>query len=40
MMEINSHGPQQLALLRRSVKVFEGATNVLTMRAASESGAA
>jgi hypothetical protein len=39
-MEINSHGPHQLAFRRKSVKVFEGAMNVLTLRAPSESGAA
>jgi hypothetical protein len=39
-MEISSHGPHQLALRRRSVKVFEGAMKVLTMRAPSESRAA
>src|ERR1700730_18680758 len=38
-MEITSHGPHQFALRRRSVKVFEGAMKVLTMRAPSESGA-
>src|ERR1700676_1460254 len=38
-IEISSHGPHQLALRRRSVKVFEGAIKVLTMRAPSKSGA-
>ena len=38
-MEINSHGAHQLALRRRSVKVFEGAIKVSTMRAPWESGA-
>ena len=38
-MEISSHGPHQLALRRRSVKVFEGAMKVSTMRAPSESEA-
>src|SRR5271169_5470814 len=38
-MEIRIHGAHQLALRRKSVKVFEGAMNVLTMRAPSESGA-
>jgi hypothetical protein len=38
-MEISSHGAHQFALRRRSVKVFEGAMYVLTMRAPSESGA-
>src|SRR5882672_1496390 len=36
---MRSHGPHQLALRRRSVKVFEGAMKVLMMRAPSESGA-
>jgi hypothetical protein len=36
-MEINSHGPHQLAFVRKSVKVFEGAMKVLMMRAPSES---
>jgi hypothetical protein len=38
-MEIKSHGPHQLALRRKSVKVFEGATKVFAIRAPSESGA-
>jgi hypothetical protein len=39
MREINSHGPHQLALRRRSVNVFAGAMKVLIMRTPSESGA-
>jgi hypothetical protein len=38
-MEITIHGAHQLALRFRSVKVFEGAMNVLTMRAVWDSGA-
>src|ERR1700690_4105543 len=38
-MEIRSHGAHQLALRRRSVKVFVGAMNVSMMRAPWESGA-
>jgi hypothetical protein len=38
-MEIKIQGPHQLALRRRSVNVFDGAINVLTMRAPSDSGA-
>src|SRR5579863_9537205 len=34
---MSSHGPHQLALRRRSVKVLEGAIKVFTMRAPSES---
>jgi hypothetical protein len=38
--EIKSQGAHHIALRRRSVKVFDGAMNVLIMRAPSESGAA
>src|ERR1700674_1004540 len=36
---ISRNGAHQAALRRRSVKVFDGAMNVLRMRAPSESGA-
>src|SRR5579872_3478138 len=39
-MEIKIHGPHQAALRRRSVKVFDGAMKVLTMRDASDIGGA
>jgi hypothetical protein len=38
-MTMSKNGAHQLAVRRRSVKVFEGAMNVLTMRAPSESRA-
>src|SRR5215469_18296036 len=37
-MEIRIQGPHQAALRRRSLKVFDGAMNVLRMRAPSDSG--
>src|SRR5579864_3066633 len=39
-IEIKSHGAHHMALRRKSVNVFEGAINVLTMREPSDSGAA
>src|ERR1022692_2666971 len=40
MIESSRNGAHQLALRRKSVKVFEGAMKVLTMRAPSDRGAA
>jgi hypothetical protein len=39
-IDISSQGAHQLALRRKSVKVFEGAIKVFTMRAPSEREAA